>query len=235
MCVPANLNSEPNSAPNNGLQGSVADIPSTNQDSSSWHQEISQELRTYLQRKMLAVFQPPSTGDQNAAQTAEPTSNRLIEIAKKAEKNLHEVAKSKEDYFLQIAKWIHMLQMNLDEKQKIEQEEQVNQQQSNAIGPEISKKATKKLRHRRKRQLEQNTKSISQDVTCELQEHDLIKLGTTFYDLNAPAEKIVAGAYFNAGEVKEEDVKTKNVKADDQQREDEQGEDLQPQNFDGVA
>ena len=106
-------------------------IPSI--DSSSWHQRVSQKLRTYLQRKMLAALQP-----------AEPTTNQLIEIAKSAESHLYQVAKSREDYFHQIAKWSYRVQKNQKKKA-------MERQQPNTIRPAISKKEAKRLRRIRKK------------------------------------------------------------------------------------
>lgn len=119
-------NSQLNSS-SNPLYSHVEAIPSMDLDSSSsWHQQVGQELRSYLLHKILAVFHPPSTGDQNGIKT-EPMSNAVIEKVQKVESQAYRMAKSKEEYYQLIAKWIHNIQRRPSVEQKMRRKVKVEE------------------------------------------------------------------------------------------------------------
>ncbi|XP_065886500.1 histone lysine acetyltransferase CREBBP-like isoform X3 [Dysidea avara] len=92
---------QPVQGPNQPIQGTQ-----------SWHQDVSPDLRQHLVRKLVTTIYPVQ--DQTDLQDRRVMS--LIQYAKRVEKSMFEVARSREQYFELLAEKIYRIQKELQER-----------------------------------------------------------------------------------------------------------------------
>jgi E1A/CREB-binding protein len=94
-------------------------LPVSPSQPKEWHKAITNDLRQHLIQKLLRAVFPSS----NPAATEDPRIKDLISYAKKVEREMFEIADSKERYYFLLAEKIYKIQKELQEKKNRRQKE----------------------------------------------------------------------------------------------------------------